>query len=1336
MLRRAPLVGLPLALTFLVLALPSAAQRTGTLKPAVFAIRDARVVVEPGKVLPKATVVIRDGLIDAVGPDVQPPADALVMDGGGLTVYPGFIDALSNWGFDPALRRSETGAPEATDLAGEPLIATPPDHRKGLTPEFQVSTALRGEDQADEWRKLGFTAHLIAPDGGFIVGQSALVSLSNAAPRETVLRSPVAQHVAFRLGGGNDYPRALMGIVAHCRQTLLDAGYYQRTWAAYEKAGRGGKRPPLDPALADLQPALEGKMPVVFEADTRDGIHKALDFAAEFKLRPIIYGGRDAWRVADRLKTENVPVLLRVNFLEQPHSRLGRRASGPFYDAATSAENEKALPERVQEDQQRQLKVEMANAARLYQAGIPFALSTQGQPGDKPWDKFRENLRKAIGEGLPADAALRALTVDAARLLGAQNQLGTIAKGKAAHLVVMNGDFQEADTKVRYVFADGVRFEYEAPPKPVKKVEEPKKPAEPKKPTSDKPAKSEQATEIEADRKPKTHTGGNVLIRGATVVTVTNGMLPKTDILIEHGKILKIGENLDAPTDVTVIDAAGMFVMPGIIDTHCHFAISGGVNEFSLSVVPEVRVRDVIDGDDVQIYRALAGGVTTARLLHGSANVIGGQDAVIKLKYGEPANRLLLADTPLGVKFALGENVKRTDGRFPNTRLGVEAVLVRAFTEAQAYRKTWDEFEKTARNGKPAVEPRRDLRLEALADVLKGDLRVHCHCYRADEILMLLRVADRFGFKIRSLQHVLEGYKIAAEIADHGASCSTFSDWWAYKIEAYDAIPFNSALLHEAGVTVCLKSDSNELMRHLYQEAAKCVKYGGMSQTDALKAITLNGAKQLGLEKRIGSIEVGKDADLAIFNGHPLNSYSRCEMSLVEGEVYFQRADRLVPNSAAKDGPAAPVAGFKPLPPTPNGAYVLKNVTVHPASGPALPKRMVVLEGGRIRRIIDPSRDFTSVVPGGTPHVDADNLHLYPGMIDAGTVLGLTELGSARETHDFAEGGDFQPDLRASIAINPDSELIPVTRANGVLSVVTRPIGSIIAGQSALINLNGWVPKEMVVVDPLALHVEFPSASPLFTGDPTMPAIGRAIAKKQREEKVHRIKELFAQALAYDDGRKAHPEHPLNPRLEALVPYARGKKPVIIQANRKQEILDALSLADDLKLKVILSGAIDSWKVAGELKKRNVPVILGPVLTMPAEVYDPYDGPFACAARLHEAGVRFCLRSSGSANTRNLPYEAAMAVSYGLPPEEALKAVTLYPAQILGVDKELGSIETGKRANLVLTNGDILQASTQVLALFIDGRPLEPTSKHTRLYERYKERLQEVKAGRAPLGTK
>src|SRR5712692_7870049 len=265
---------------------PSRAQQSGEqLKPKVFAIGDARVILEPGKTLAKATVVIRDGLIEAVGSEVKSPADALLIDGKGLVVYPGFIDAMSNWGFDPGLRRSEAGPPAPVDFASEALAATKPDNRKGMTPEFQVATALRMEEEpAEAWRKLGFTAHLIAPDGGMMVGQSALVSLSGATPREAVLRSTVAMHVAFHAAPGNDYPRSLMGIVAHCRQTLLDAGYYQRSWAAFERQGRTGHRPPLDPcldALGSILPSVAQarKIPVVFEADSKDEIHRALDFA-------------------------------------------------------------------------------------------------------------------------------------------------------------------------------------------------------------------------------------------------------------------------------------------------------------------------------------------------------------------------------------------------------------------------------------------------------------------------------------------------------------------------------------------------------------------------------------------------------------------------------------------------------------------------------------------------------------------------------------------------------------------------------------------------------------------------------------------------------------------------------------------------------------------------------------------------------------------------------------------------------------------------------------------------------------------------------------------------
>ncbi len=1312
-------------------ATPAASSRA--LQPKAYAITGARVVTEPGKAIDGAAVVVRDGFIEAVGTDVAVPPDALKIEGKGLTVYAGFVDACGHWGFDTALKRSEVGPTSPEALESEALAASKPDNRKGVTPEFTVNAALKDDaEAADGWRKAGFTAALLAPEGGIFAGQSALVSLSGGPPREAILRAPVALHGGLVRVTGDGYPRSQMGIVAHARQTLLDAAHYRRMHNDYEKRGRTGRRPPFDPALAALGDVLDGKLLAVFEADGRDAIHRALDFAAEFKIKPIIYGGKDAGKLVDRLAAEKVPVLVRLTFTEP------------------NEEREANLTQRVRDERRRLRDEEAAMPAKLHKAGVHFAICSGGLAADK----FLTHLRKVVKAGLPADMALAAVTTRPAKMLGIDGQLGRVETGRPAHLTVMSGDFDKATAQVRMVFADGVRFEFETPSRDARVARDGRNGRErddgerdgrdlarqPRPDTEAKPvpfvgppSPEDMAAELESDRKPATLTGGSVLIRNATVLTVANGALQNANIFVSGGKIAAIGPNV-VSEGATVIDATGLFVMPGIIDTHSHFAIAGGVNEFSLSMVPEVRVRDVVDGEDVQIYRALAGGVTTARLLHGSANCIGGQDAVIKLKYGKPGRELIVTDGPRGVKFALGENVKRTDGRFPNTRLGVEAVYVRAFTEAQEYRKTWDEYEAARKGGKSVPEPRRDLRLEALADILRGDLHIHCHCYRADEILMLLRVADRFGFKVKSLQHVLEGYKVAPEIAAHGASVSLFSDWWAYKIEAADAIPFAGKLLHDAGASVCLKSDSNELMRHMYQEAAKLVKYGGMSEDDVLKAITLNGAKQLGLEKRIGSIEVGKDADLAIFNGHPLNSFSRVEMTLVEGEVYFQRDKQMTPVAAAAAGPLPPRADRFKIPAyNPDHPIAIRGATVHPVSGPAIPNGTVVIERGHIRAV---GQNGSVAIPPQTVVIPAEGLHLYPGMIDAATVLGLAELESARETNDFREGGDFQPDLRASTGINPDSELIPVTRANGVTTVVTRPTGSVIAGQGALINLAGWTPHEMTVVDPLALHVELPSAVPFFAKfDPTLP-FGRGLAKKQRDEKLRRLRELFAQAVAYDDGRKQNPKQPRNPRIEALVPYARGEKPVIIQASRKADIEEAIKLADDLKLKLVLSGGNDAWKVSYALKTRDIPVIAGPIMSLPQEREDAYDAPFTNVVKLRDAGVRYCIRSAGASNTRNLPYEAAFAVSYGLPPEDGLKSVTLYPAQILGVADELGSIEYGKRANLVLSTGNPLQVSAQVQAVFIDGKPLEPTSKQTRLYERYRERLKEVRAGNVPLGTK
>ncbi|MGE0882018.1 MAG: amidohydrolase [Blastocatellales bacterium] len=389
-----------------------------------------------------------------------------------------------------------------------------------------------------------------------------------------------------------------------------------------------------------------------------------------------------------------------------------------------------------------------------------------------------------------------------------------------------------------------------------------------------------------------------ILIRNATVMTASHGTIEGGSILIRNGKIAAVGKASDvkAGANAKVIDATGMYVTPGFVDSHSHTALDG-TNEGSLSVTAMVRMYEVVNPTDINIYRQLAGGMTTIHQLHGSANAIGGQNSIIKLKWGKPYEQMRVSDAPRTIKFALGENPKRSNSgarpgvqpRFPATRMGVEEVIREAFTQGREYIKEWDDYEAAKKRGENPLPPRRDLKLEAMADILRGKIDIHSHCYRADEIVMLMRLCEEFGVKVHTLQHVLEGYKVAPEIAKHGASASILPDWWAYKMEAYDAIPFNAAIMTRRGITVAIHSDSNEHARRFYQEAGKMMKYGDLTEEEALRLVTLNAAIEIRLDHRIGSIDVGKDADLVLFNGHPFSVYSRPEMTMIEGEVYFDR---------------------------------------------------------------------------------------------------------------------------------------------------------------------------------------------------------------------------------------------------------------------------------------------------------------------------------------------------------------------------------------------------------------------------------------------------------------
>ncbi len=389
-----------------------------------------------------------------------------------------------------------------------------------------------------------------------------------------------------------------------------------------------------------------------------------------------------------------------------------------------------------------------------------------------------------------------------------------------------------------------------------------------------------------------------VLIRGATILTAADaGRIDDGSILFENGRIVAVGPSgeVDAPGDAMVIDGSGMFITPGIVDAHSHIA-ADAINEGSISVSSMVSIRDVIDPTDIAIYREAAGGTTTSHVMHGSANPIGGQNAVIKHRWGADAQGLLFDGAPPTIKFALGENPKRAgsptipgqESRYPASRMGVMDVIRQALIEASEYKAEWDAYERRmSRGDRSAIPPRRSLKLDPLVEIMEGTRFVHAHSYRADEILQLMRVAEEFGFRIHTFQHVLEGYRVADEMAEHGAHASTFSDWWAYKVEAYEAIPYNAAIMTRRGIVVSINSDSGEEGRHLTQEAAKTMKWGGLSEEEALALVTINPAIQLMIEDRVGSLEPGKDADVVLWENYPLSSYAKVRTTYIDGEVVF-----------------------------------------------------------------------------------------------------------------------------------------------------------------------------------------------------------------------------------------------------------------------------------------------------------------------------------------------------------------------------------------------------------------------------------------------------------------
>ncbi|MDE2850239.1 MAG: amidohydrolase family protein [Acidobacteriota bacterium] len=882
--------------------------------PPFYAIEGVRVEVGDGTVLERATVVIENGTITVVAEDAAIPAHAWVIDGEGLTVYPGLIDAMGSL---PQSRRPP-GGPGAATPGGprrrpdaDRALPRGPEDRPLTTPWKRAADDLTLDAEAVEaWRKAGFTSIAARPGDGLFPGRLSLVRLGAPGrdPEHQVIAPELAQVASLSSGGGfGSYPGALMGRVAYFRQLLLDAAHYATATTAYEADPSGWRRPEFDRTLAPLAAVASGEERILLPGSSAVEINRALRLGEELGLDFALYGGQEGYRLAGELADAGVAVLMDVDWPE------------PLPERDRDPDADRPLREILHERLAPTTPVELADA------GVQFAFSSGGVNGAAD---FLAGVRRAIEGGLEPARALQALTRDAAAVHGLEDRIGTVAAGMGADLVLADGYPWQESARVEAVFIDGVRYavsegdeagddaengetaqEAESAGEPDEA--RPRGPRGPGGPGGRRGGSSEALAPMRlaevAEKYAEVAGDGMVpmtgpyreddvlAITGATVLTMAGETIENGTVVVRDGRIARVGSGVRVPSGAHVIDAGGGYVIPGIIDAHSHIATAGGVNEGSLAVTAMVRIEDVVDPTDIAIYRALAGGVTTINVLHGSANPIGGQNQVLKLRWGQDADGMRFEGAPPGIKFALGENPKRSRSfgqgprRYPATRMGVLDVIREAFTEAAGYRDAWARHRAAEAAGERSRPPARDLELEALVEILEGERLVHAHSYRADEILQLLRLAEELGFRIATLQHVLEGYRVADEIAAHGAGASTFSDWWAYKVEAFEAIPHNAALMTDRGVLSSINSDDAEEMRHLNHEAAKSVKWGGLSDEQALALVTINPAKQLGIDDRVGSIEVGKDADLVVYDRHPLSSYAVVQTTLVDGNVYFDR---------------------------------------------------------------------------------------------------------------------------------------------------------------------------------------------------------------------------------------------------------------------------------------------------------------------------------------------------------------------------------------------------------------------------------------------------------------
>ncbi|MBY5990683.1 amidohydrolase family protein [Ferrimonas balearica] len=918
--------------------------------PNITALTHARIVTEPGTVMENATLVLEDGIIRTVSNNNRVPDGAFEINMTGYTLYPGFIDPYTQYGLDWQY-------PSHAD--GGPLYSISPKgarHYNGAVhSEMRWSEHFHPDDSAETWRANGFTTVHTAFQDGIFQGRGTTVSLAEGPSHTLIYQAQGAHQLSFDRGSAHqEYPASIMGAMALIRQTLSDARWYR---AQQDKALSVALQPQLSlAALAniDAEPVIfagrhpddalraQGLLspfnvrPVVvgtgleFErlpqlraqktqlilplkqaakpslSDTGDALDISLQQLRHWERTPgnpaavaeaglsfaLTQHGIDSDQFWPRLERALAHGL-------SPQQALAALTTVPAKIAGVADQSGRIAP-----GYRADLVVAKGD---LFAGGHIEALYLQGQYHPIAPD----HLRPYLGEwDLPLEELQWLLTLD--NIEGSLS--GHLALGEAAlELFDLNPSAHQLSFKVRLEGHEGISL-FTLAPTPEGLRGELMLPGGELRPlvltaVGGKTAETPRDTEAPAPylsrltfpnraygltEPPRAE---SLHIQNATVWTSAEaGILTNTDVLVEDGQIKAIGTALKTPRGYRVIDATGLHLTAGIVDEHSHIALYGGTNEGSDNITSEVRIGDVLDPNDIHIYRALAGGVTTAQILHGSANPIGGQSQTIQLRWGEDAEGLKFHAAPPSIKFALGENVKQSNWgdefitRYPQTRMGVPALIQDAFQAAREYRQAQEDYDRLRRGDKrQTLAPRPDYRMEALAEILESERHIHVHSYVQSEILALLELAEEMDFKVQTFTHILEGYKVAKEMAAAGTTASTFSDWWAYKFEVYDAIPHNACLMTEQGVNTSINSDSRDLIRKLNQEAAKSVMYCGMSPEEAWKMVTLNPAQQLKVDHLVGSIEKGKQADLVLWDASPLSVYARAKTTWIAGKPYFDR---------------------------------------------------------------------------------------------------------------------------------------------------------------------------------------------------------------------------------------------------------------------------------------------------------------------------------------------------------------------------------------------------------------------------------------------------------------